>query len=259
MEVIELNMTVKKGVSEKELGHALWELLWPLERDNRILRDRFIIARRDERVSLRVSSPLVSSLTRSGRFWLPRDIATTAAKLNTLLTAPIKAQHIGIDPEHERRFGRAKAPFYVLFYAWDRLSMLCDGETLRSIPSYRISKLTLRTRGDLFSFHREYQRVWWMWIDTGGGEAFAIRQLQNPNSPLSRKGRNLCAEIESQTGTKTFFYLENLRRWSKKQDRTRLCPITKKPWLIKGKTHDDRVAFRSEKARLVSCLSNNAY
>jgi len=250
MFIYDIEMTLKKNVEDDAFTEALQALLWPLERDNRIILPYDLgIALNDKQVSLRLGTMRASSIVRKDRFWVPKELRRKREILDALLKTSIQINFKGRELENGYTLGRVKAPFYILFWSWSCFSMLRDGETLEQLPAYQVPSLDIRTREELRRFRKAYKRMYNMWLNSHEGEAFAKKQLLNHDSPLAKRGRELCASIESQTGVQTYYYLENFRTWPQKKDRERLCPETKRDWLLNAPLANDRIHFKSDRAR----------
>jgi predicted nucleic acid-binding Zn ribbon protein len=85
------------------------------------------------------------------------------------------------------------------------------------------------------------------------GERWALNQMQEINSPLSKQGRAICSKIEALTSIPTYYYLDNYNKF--KNDRlSRPCPGCNKKWGLKTALRN-RYDFKCDKCRIVSDLS----
>jgi predicted nucleic acid-binding Zn ribbon protein len=89
------------------------------------------------------------------------------------------------------------------------------------------------------------------------GEKWGTRQMTEPASGLSKRGREICAEIEEVSGTPTYYYLYNYRYIKTEQDRLRPCPVCGGNW-FQGEEKRWFEQFRCDSCRLVSNLTFNS-
>jgi predicted nucleic acid-binding Zn ribbon protein len=78
--------------------------------------------------------------------------------------------------------------------------------------------------------HLSMERIWF----NGVSDRFSYRQMNDPNSSLSKEGRKLCGAYEEATG-KPFYYSLFYYRYSRKKNIS--CPICGKPWQEIEKDH----------------------
>lgn len=110
----------------------------------------------------------------------------------------------------------------------------------------------------IFSWASGYRAVDQLWIGSGALEMAAYRQLANPNSKLSKAGRELSAEVERFTGLPTYYYLQRYYG-RRKGERQRRCPDCGGRW-ARRRTAKAFVGlggfdFRCDPCRLISCVA----
>ena len=93
-----------------------------------------------------------------------------------------------------------------------------------------------------------------IWMGSSALEIPAYKQMAEPDSALSRDGRDLARAIEAATGLPTYYYL--IRYWGRRTgEEDRRCPSCGEPWRV---PFDDEARglrsfpFRCEPCRLVS-------
>ncbi|WP_128548125.1 DUF2310 family Zn-ribbon-containing protein [Larkinella soli] len=134
------------------------------------------------------------------------------------------------------------------------------GDSCVAVPLYRLPFLepAYNSYQPLNSWHSAYQTLQSLWTVYDAGEAYALAQMQEIDSPLTRQGLELRRQIEELTGMPTYYFLENRREWHESEEPGWKCPLTGKDWFIPGSTFNDFIGFRSEEARLVSGRSSLA-
>lgn len=143
---------------------------------------------------------------------------------------------------------------YLFTHAFDDGSPILCGDSGQPIPLYSVP-ITQNRREAVYFWSRSYNYHDNIWIGSGALEMSAYSQLADPESELSRTGRDLCANIEDATSTPTFYYMQ--RYWGYTDgESTRPCPLCGADW-----QNSDRVQrhhpfhhfnFKCEPCRLVS-------
>jgi predicted nucleic acid-binding Zn ribbon protein len=149
---------------------------------------------------------------------------------------------------------KKSSSFYIFTHAFDDASPLCCGDSGVPVPLYLLPISDL-TREHLYFWairYRDHDRVW---FDSGVLEVPAYKQMADPRSELSVIGRELCQEVETATGKRTFYYLH--RYWGRSVgEQTRLCPLCGRRWHTSLNRPQNspfwRFAFRCVRCRLVS-------
>lgn len=153
-----------------------------------------------------------------------------------------------------------KAPFLFLYTDhFDEESPLCRGDNGRPIPVYRLPG-THEERQEVVGWQSQYHEYDSIWMDCGPLEIPTYRQLACVDGELSKRGRAICARIESVTGIATFYYL--YRYWGRKnaEEARRPCPGCGNPWRT-AHPIAKRCRFRHFPFQCADCrlVSNMAY
>lgn len=240
-------------VSYEEIAYECENLLIYLHGNLQIISEDYQLIQENNHLRIPVTCPEQTSLEsryghRSARHFLDCLRQKTRAELQIRPTgraADFMDYRVPVSSE-----------FYLL-YGRDFSPVLC-GETYQPIPLYCLPALEpqLNSYHELNRWHSIYQSLDTLWSMSHYGEKYALGQMQDVHSPLSRQGIALCRQIEQLTGVPTYYFLTNRRQWSEKQDKARKCPLTGNDWLIEGSTFNDFIGFKSEEARLVSELSS---
>jgi len=135
------------------------------------------------------------------------------------------------DDELPKRNTSWKAPALHLFtHAFNWKPPLCRGDTGQPIPTFLLP-LNSHRKNDLTRWQYEYALLDRFWLNSGSLEIVAYKELIEPNSLLSREGREISAEVENATGVPTYYFLMRYYAPSQGLD-DRPCPSCGKPWHI---------------------------
>lgn len=148
------------------------------------------------------------------------------------------------------------APSLYLFtnaHRW--YSPVCRGDGKQPVPLFSLP-VTDEMKEDLYGWQKSYGRLDGVWLESGALEIPAYRQLADPTSELTEKGRRLCEEIEQTTKVPTFYYL--MRYWGRaRNEDERVCPGCGGAWRTAAEAEEKefwQFHFRCDPCRLVSHL-----
>lgn len=146
---------------------------------------------------------------------------------------------------------------YVLFTAYGNEGSLIDcGNCGQPVPIYQIDELTVADRGDIKSWGEEYAACDSLNMGCHVGEDWAIKQMSDLKSQLSKLGIDVCSRVTKRTGIPTYYYLFNYRNISPEKDKERKCPGCEGDWLQEEKWlgfYD----FKCDHCRLLSTFTTN--
>ena len=106
----------------------------------------------------------------------------------------------------------------------------------------------------LRSWKSDYASCDSLQMNCTNGERFALRQMGDANSSLSRQGRAIAGYIEEALELPTFYYLHHYRGRSLQSERARLCPVCGGEWRLNEKRHD-LFDFKCDACRLLSNIA----
>src|SRR5262249_27697166 len=102
------------------------------------------------------------------------------------------------------------------------------GDTGACVPAYTLP-MSDDDRERLYFWRKEYISHDRLWLYSGALEIPAYKQLADPDSELSSRGRELCAKIEKSTQIPTFYCLK--RYWGRNEgEAERSCPGCGQKW-----------------------------
>ncbi len=146
---------------------------------------------------------------------------------------------------------------YLFTHAFRESSPVCRADDGTAVPLYKLP-VDQRSREDLHWWMAVYRELDRIWLDSGHLEIPA-RQLVDPNSQFSRRGRKLADAVEEATGLQTYYYL--MRYWGRKRgEATRRCPGCGAKWAVTATPDGKGLSkheFRCEPCRLISSLADD--
>jgi len=227
-----------------------------LRQNGQVLSGEFQTARVGQLLKTYVLTPEADALNRShDNKWAKKARAHLAQKGLT----HFKVKVLGEDPTSLNIDGCASPSEYILFTNYLTMeSPLRCGECFGPVPLYRLHQTyPVPDDGEYYSiklWEYDYQACDTLQMNCRTGERFGIREMSEPDSSLSRRGRELCADIERGTGKPVYYYLfRYVSRTTLEKERARRCPVCGGAWLLEGPWH--LFDFKCEACRLVSTLS----
>lgn len=135
-------------------------------------------------------------------------------------------------------------------------SPIHSGEDFSPIPLYKQVKNQPHLSQDLIKWQENWQACDQLQMNGAGLEQVALKEISQPDSPLSKHGRYLAQELERTTRIPTYYYLYRVGGNSLTEEQQRRCPSCDSPWSLPQPLFDI-FHFRCEKCRLISNLSWN--
>lgn len=151
-----------------------------------------------------------------------------------------------------------KSEFYILITNYVTIeSPVTCGSCFRSVPLYRLPKYRDDEYIGILSWETNYISCDSLQMNCEVGERWALNQMQEVKSQLSKQGLEICRKIEESTNIPTYYYLHNYRR-EKGEYFSRPCPVCGKKWNLKEPLNNF-YDFKCDGCRLVSTVSPNTY
>jgi predicted nucleic acid-binding Zn ribbon protein len=146
---------------------------------------------------------------------------------------------------------------YVLFTTYHHMdSSLRCGDCFLPVPLYEIKPWRDDEFVDIVTWNSNYHACDTLYMNSGAGEKFGLRQLSDCRSALSKEGRELCRRIEAVTGKPVYYYLFRAYGRSRQHEVARKCPSCRRKWYLKT-TWLEFFGFRCNRCRLVSNIAWN--
>jgi predicted nucleic acid-binding Zn ribbon protein len=140
------------------------------------------------------------------------------------------------------------------------LSPINSGDSGKPIPLY-LFPFEYAFYDEAYFWARRYERIDELWMSTGPLELECYRELADPNSFLSRSGRDVAATVEAVTGKPTYYYLMRYCG-NDKVSQQQVCPICGLPWAqdllpFQRFNINEQWVLRCDRCRLVSELATD--
>ena len=235
--------------------HFTYDYIYHLERTGQVLKTNGYVIINTNTIKVSVICPEKTSLNIENHSTYN---IKTINRIEKNAKTKIKHHLTGVYADYQNYKVPKNSSYYILRTGW--ASPLLCGDTHQPIPLYKIPKTDHNETDydNIYFWNQDYERLYGLWLSSGAYEQFAQEQLQNPYSAINKRGREICSIIEELTNIPTYYFLFNYRNLTEDEDKQRKCPITKKEWLIKGKTSSDFIAFKCDESKLVSALSTNS-
>ena len=150
---------------------------------------------------------------------------------------------------------KSASSLYLFTHAFDVASPVVHGDRGTPIPLHLLP-VSDRQRERLCTWSDSYTCHDRIWFEGAALEMDAYKQLADPDSDVSDKGRTLCREVEDAVKRPVFYYL--LRHWGDfETENDRLCPCCGRDWVVASSPAPSREPFRQfhfrcDRCRLVS-------
>lgn len=185
-------------------------------------------------------------------------VAASVKNLETWCDAPlittVAGQHI---PAYKEVCKCGNRHTYVLFTAYANEGAVIDcGNCGCPVPVYQLEELTSSDRADIKCWAEDYAACDSLNMGCHVGEEWAIKQMSDWKSQLSKFGIDVCRRITKRTGVPSYYYLFNYRNISLEKDKQCKCPSCDGEWLLAEKWlgfYD----FRCDHCKLLSTLTTN--
>ncbi len=144
----------------------------------------------------------------------------------------------------------------ILYTHQDMLeSPVWGGDDFLPIPLYHLPKTYDAEYFDIKHWESDYQNCDELQMGCFVGERFALRQMFDINSSLSRDGLAICDKLTSLSGKKCFYYLHKYYGKSLEKEKARVCPkCGNAKWLLKEPLHDI-FDFKCDNCLLLSSIA----
>lgn len=253
MFIAELTIPLAPGTDADRVADQMAALFGSLRQNGQIIGREFPIAENADslRAFIMIPEPEALEAVHNNKY-VTKGYAVLREAAQVTPTWSI----IGQDPSSAESDDCERRASFILFtdYATLESPLLC-GDCFVPLPIYSIPP-TYDNSGyyDIMCWQTDYQACDRLQMNCRTGERFATRQMSDPNSSLSREGRDICARIEASTGTPTYYYLYRyLKATTRAKEEARRCPSCGGGWRLDERQY--RIDFRCEPCRLVSSMS----
>lgn len=178
-------------------------------------------------------------------------------KLEKLCNSKLKFRCIGKSYNTYKTPCTCKKPvFFILITNYITIeSPLTCGNCNYSVPLYRLPKYDDHCYLPILSWETNYISCDSLQMNCEIGERWALNQMQQVDSQLSKQGLEICKKIEELTSVPTYYYLHNYKKLKGNQ-LSIPCPSCKKKWDLNTKLHGF-YDFKCDRCKIVSTISPN--
>lgn len=150
-----------------------------------------------------------------------------------------------------------KSDFYILITNYATIaSPLTCGTCNKSVPLYRLPIYYDYGYMPILSWETNYISCDSLQMNCEVGERWALNQMEEITSPLSKQGLEICRKIEELTSIPTYYFLFNYKKF-KGDELIKPCPSCGKKWSLKYRLHNF-YDFKCDRCKIVSTLSLNS-
>jgi predicted nucleic acid-binding Zn ribbon protein len=151
-----------------------------------------------------------------------------------------------------------RSGFYILTTNYLSIdSPLTCGTCNNAVPLYRLPVYYDYGYMPILRWETNYISCDRLQMNCEVGERWALNQMQEIGSQLSKQGLEICKNIEALTSTPAYYFLYNYRK-SKGDQLSRRCPGCDKKWALKVQLHNI-YDFKCDHCKIVSTISPNTY
>lgn len=147
--------------------------------------------------------------------------------------------------------------FYLLITNYSTIDApLTCGSCNQSVSLYQLPAYYDHGYMPILSWATNYSACDNLQMNCEVGEEWALDQMQEVDSQLSKQGLELCKKIEALTAVPTFYYLHNYRK-VQEEEPPRGCPSCQQQWALKEPLLDT-YDFKCDDCRVISVVSSNS-
>lgn len=147
-----------------------------------------------------------------------------------------------------------KSNFYILITNYLTLqSPVTCGTCNGTVPLYRLPEYNDHGYMDILRWETNYKSCDSLQMNCEVGERWALNQMQNSESSLSKQGMEICQKVEGITLIPTFYYLYNYTK-KRKLELNLICPKCKSNWVLQERLHEF-FDFKCDRCKLISTVS----
>ncbi len=151
----------------------------------------------------------------------------------------------------------SKSEFHILYTdAYSLGSPIKCGNCFGTIPLYKFPKYNEHSYQEVLWWEQDYKACDRLQIGCSVGEKWALNQMQEVNSQLTKVGLKICRKMEELTNIPTYYFLYDYRK-IKKNAAIKKCPSCKKEWLLETPLHK-LFDFKCDSCKLLSQNSFNS-
>ncbi len=179
-------------------------------------------------------------------------------KLEDICNSKLRSKLVGKSYDsYEGPCKCTKPEYYILITNYITIeSPLTCGDCNKPVPLYRIPKYYDHGYMPILRWETNYVSCDNLQMNCEVGERWALNQMQEINSQLSKQGLEICKKIEELTSIPIFYYLYNYKKF-KGDELRKPCPSCSKKWNLKTRLHN-LYDFKCNHCKIISTISSNS-
>lgn len=234
---------------EERLSHSIYGLFGAWRQNGQILISPTVLAIKKTGISGFVNLPDKDALTRNYDNVYVQNAYKELTKAGLRKPVVNLLSDISTEGENCRCINR-KGFILMTTFLWENSPLHCS-QCFGAIPLYQIPHTNQDDYYDLLQWQNDYQACDTLQMGSETGQRFAIREMGNLISSLSKRGLRICEQINALTGKPVYYYLYRYHGKNYEMELKRKCPSCNGEWLLKKPWHG-KFNFRCKRCRLLS-------
>jgi len=247
MNCIKITFTPKTNIDDHEaITDLLWDYLGCLYKNGQILKD-YLLTQNDDSYMAFITPSDDDALDENHNSVYVSEYLT---ELKNFLD--FHTEIIGENLNTEKICCCAEKPkWYMLYTDWtvEGSPVVC-GQCGKSVSLYKLPHiLGQQEHYGVLGWYQAYKNVDSLFLYCLS-DRFTYRQMNNPESQLSKYGRDICKAFEEATGIPFYYYLFHYQGLHGRRKTPAICPSCGKDWKLTGKK--TFIDYKCDKCRLVA-------
>jgi predicted nucleic acid-binding Zn ribbon protein len=248
-----ISIRYENSIDENEVWHSFYMLLGFLRQNGQLIGRFMEPYAKDGRISAVFPTATQDALDAK---YQNKYVVDGIASLEELCGNKIEIAWVGFGEDQEKSICHCVEHDHFLLRYHDSYSSILCGSCEKQVPLFKIPQIQDFGFWPLTSWQNAYVGCVLLDLNCGVGEKWAIKQQCNYDSGLSKQGRAVAKKIMEATGVKTYYFIANYSKRSRKKDINRPCPSCGGNWHLEKEIHH-YVKHKCDKCLLMSAYSNN--
>lgn len=206
----------------EEFAGAVWSYLGALYRNGQLVGSDCVVARAENHLECACVGPERGSLSPA---YFNMEAQECYKRLSAISGRDPEAAVVGVTLE-ERICECGCPSAFALFTTYLRIAppvicIDCGGH----VPLYRFADVDENSSicSRIGIWESTYQACDTLYMDSGIGEVYGLRQMRDPRSKLSLQGMDICRSLSDRLGKPVYYFLFNPKGW-------KACPVCGSEW-----------------------------
>jgi predicted nucleic acid-binding Zn ribbon protein len=239
---------------DDELWHAFYELLGFLRHSGQLVGRNMQPYEKNGQMLATIYTATEDALDAK---YHNKYVVQGIAKLEEMCDNKLIIKHVGFGEDEKNKICTCTEHQHFLLYYYQEYSPVVCGTCEKAVPLFKMPHLHDFGFWNVTNWISAYKGCVLIDLNCGAGEKWAIKQQCDYNSGLSKQGRAVAQKITEATGVKTYYFLSNFSKGSKKKDKIRPCPSCGEAWRLEKEIHR-YVRFKCDTCLLMSAESTSS-